>query len=765
MRRIFFFITLLVCLGKFTFAQEDSLLKQLETVHATQKPALLLELTKLSLRSNLDQAEVYAKRAAVIAIENEQNNETGLALKYSGIISYYRNRHEESIKYYTEALKLFKKEDNELEYSNVLNNIALVKYDETKYNEAIELHQQALANRLKRGETKGIIGSYINIGNCLDAMGKFDEAGEYFKKGLEINLRDDPTKVQTRLLISTAMSFFKAGKHTEAIPFFEQAIANAQSEENYNDLITIYNNTGNVYYKLGDYEKAMGQFSKALDIIHLTNSNGQEGSIMLNIGNLFDWTNQYNNAKHFYKQAMVSFERQSDSVGMTKALLNIGLILEKQQLQDSAMLFYTNALHISEMLENNELMAMSYNAVGKTLLHQKEYKRAEMFLTKANESASVNQNASEMAKALHNLATLNFETGQIEKSKDFVLKSLSLNKQIHFVAQQMENLQLLCSLEESSNNKGAALQHLKAVMVLRDSLFKMEKKEENIAAEGKFNLKLKDQEIKNKEVEITQQNALIQKTKERNILILLSVFLVFLIILGLFNRTRLIQARRKVIAEKKQAETEHRLLRSQMNPHFMFNALNSIQSFIADNNSMQAEIYLSKFATLIRYYLESSSKTLVPLEEELKNMQLYLELEQLRLNHSFDFQINTDIDYELDDIDIPPLLVQPFIENAVWHGLRTKVGKGNFSLSFENVPEGILCKMEDNGIGRAASAKLSKEMKKQTSKGIEITQSRLKGLFHEKKQAHYFKIIDLYAPSGQPSGTRVEFIIPYKANQ
>ena len=219
------------------------------------------------------------------------------------------------------------------------------------------------------------------------------------------------------------------------------------------------------------------------------------------------------------------------------------------------------------------------------------------------------------------------------------------------------------------------------------------------------------------------------------------------------------QTKNKVLAEQKQLETEHRLLRAQMNPHFMFNALNSIQSFISENNTMQAEIYLSRFARLMRYYLDSSSQSFVPFQTEIENVRLNLELEQLRLNFRFHFEIIEPEDCE--DLEIPPMLAQPFIENAVRHGFRQKEENGFLQIVYEREGMNLKCTITDNGIGREAAAKNKTHNNKVMSKGISITKGRLQALFPKQNISELLKITDLYAADGKAAGTKVEFRFPY----
>ncbi|NOQ76095.1 MAG: hypothetical protein GQ574_29085 [Crocinitomix sp.] len=150
-------------------------------------------------------------------------------------------------------------------------------------------------------------------------------------------------------------------------------------------------------------------------------------------------------------------------------------------------------------------------------------------------------------------------------------------------------------------------------------------------------------------------------------------------------------------------------LRAQMNPHFMFNALNSIQAFILSNRKETASDYLADFADLMRKYLDQSQYEEIALSEEIETLEIYLNLESLRYDGEMNYSINCDSDIEPHEISIPIMLLQPYIENAVKHGLMHKEGDKTLKISFKKITEDrIQCCIEDNGIGRAASAEINK---------------------------------------------------------
>jgi len=194
-----------------------------------------------------------------------------------------------------------------------------------------------------------------------------------------------------------------------------------------------------------------------------------------------------------------------------------------------------------------------------------------------------------------------------------------------------------------------------------------------------------------------------------------------------------------------------------MNPHFIFNCLSSINNFITKNETEAASDYLTKFSRLIRTVLNNSKRSYIPLEDEMHMLGLYLEMEQLRYKQTFTWCIHMDPDIVASDIFIPPLLFQPFVENAVWHGLMHKAEPGwlKISIGLEgNVLTGIV---EDNGVGRAfAKASESKSVEKNKSMGIQITRQRLALINGNAGLAENdFAIEDLFDESGHPAGTKV----------
>jgi LytS/YehU family sensor histidine kinase len=202
-------------------------------------------------------------------------------------------------------------------------------------------------------------------------------------------------------------------------------------------------------------------------------------------------------------------------------------------------------------------------------------------------------------------------------------------------------------------------------------------------------------------------------------------------------------------------------LRSQMNPHFIFNALNSVNHFIAQQDERTANKFLSEFSQLMRLVMENSQEDFISLHKEQEILSLYLKLEHYRFRDKFDYQIEVDKNINADAVEVPPMLIQPYIENAVWHGLRYKDAKGKLDLSFRKELDNIVVEVTDNGIGRKKSAELKTEnQRKHNSTGLKNIQERLQ-IINRVYHANYrVSVEDLM----EGAGTRVRIFLPFTRN-
>jgi sensor histidine kinase YesM/ligand-binding sensor domain-containing protein len=274
------------------------------------------------------------------------------------------------------------------------------------------------------------------------------------------------------------------------------------------------------------------------------------------------------------------------------------------------------------------------------------------------------------------------------------------------------------------------------------------------SGEFSFQLKLKDGETSFLSLPINVTYPYYKTLWFRLSLILVSFWGIFLV-----YKLRLRQIRKveKLKSDLKQqlAEAETKALKAQMSPHFIFNSLNSINRYIVKNEPELASTYLTKFSKLIRLILDNSNQKIISLDQELLYLKLYVELEALRFNDKFTHCMQISPEINPQSVGVPPMIIQPFIENAIWHGLLHKETPGHLDVSFKHFGSNLLCIITDNGIGRKKAAELkSKTVNKEKSYGMKITKDRLDMLNGDDKISNV-EIVDMKDEMGNPLGTKV----------
>jgi len=214
--------------------------------------------------------------------------------------------------------------------------------------------------------------------------------------------------------------------------------------------------------------------------------------------------------------------------------------------------------------------------------------------------------------------------------------------------------------------------------------------------------------------------------------------------------------RTKAELQQQASELEMQALRAQMNPHFIFNSLNSINRFILQNNKAEASEYLTKFSKLVRMILQNSQASLISLESELESLSLYLEMEALRFNNYFTYKISVQKDIDAEVLKVPPLIIQPYVENAILHGLMHKEETGELNIDISSHEDHLYFRITDNGIGRKKAAALaSKSATKHKSMGLRITAQRIAMMQSMNAREVPVSIVDLTYPDGSAAGTEV----------
>ncbi len=561
--------------------------------------------------------------------------------------------------------------------------------------------------------------AYRDLGYSKWAQSSFPEAIDAMQTCLQLYIKAGDTADIGSIYNILGAIEAERGYYGNALQYLLKGIGFNQ-ESNYGDL-------GLLYMLVGDFDTALEYLRKSLVTSKYAN---------LSIGEVFFNEKKYDSALHYYRQ----FQQYATTSGyndICKGYARRGELYLVLHQYDSALIYLQNALYPFKKANDRNQVMWVLLRLGRA------YKEMGHFMTALHVANRLLQTAQ--------------ETGARQSIRD-----------AHF---------LLYELFEALGQYSKALIHLHSYMVVKDSIDKdlsVQKlsfyKTQTERAKAQSSIAMLNKERK------LQQQELKQTAIQKNVLlggvISLLVFGAVLfgnIVLKRRNEKHLRELAenelqiQKLESEKTKIEFQHRsaelemqALRAQMNPHFIFNCLSSINRFILKNESEAASDYLTKFSRLIRMVLTHSKQSLISLDDELEMLRLYLEMERLRFKYSFDYNINFKNAVNPENIFIPPLLLQPFAENAIWHGMMNKEGQGHLTISLSQENNELSCIIEDNGVGRAKAAELkSKSAEKKKSLGLQITKERLALLNKDSNETTFFEVKDMYDTEGNANGTMV----------
>ncbi|MGK4567190.1 tetratricopeptide repeat-containing sensor histidine kinase [Flavobacterium sp. 3HN19-14] len=613
---------------------------------------------------------------------------------------------------------------NDIDKAKALNDIANC-YKTSDPELVLEYGQKALQLSQKIGYKLAAGNAFLNLGNGNIIFGNYAVALQHFYNAqlifekLSGNTSADTAEIQNglaRAYGSIGIVFSEQSNYSKALQYDLKAVKIYEATGQLDKSARLYNNIGIVYKSLGQDFRALEYFVKCQKIQEKT-GDATIGVITTNIGNIY--LNQKNYPKAFenYSKAQKLFEKYPDARGEGELYNNFGLYYKNTGKLSQALEQYSKAVGSFASIDDKFGVADTYYFIGEIYLEQRNY-----------------------AAALDNTN-----------------KSLALAKAIGVMEQIRNAEKNLSVIYEKMNNPQLSLLHYKLYNIAKDSINNSENMRNGIRAEMNFEFEKKEA-LQKKEQEKRELifNEASKRHQQQILFIVLFILLIFGIVFLISNRRQL---KKTLTLQKELAEYEQKALHLQMNPHFVFNCLGSISSFIVQNSTDSAIKYLSKFSKLMRLTLEYSKESLIPIDKEIESLQNYLELEQLRFDQKFDFSICKSDEIE-DDMALPPLLLQPFVENAIIHGLIPKTEKGTLNIDFSVAGNSLVCQITDNGIGYMESQKLKENLVSvHKSMALDITKKRLEMMEAYTSKTANVSIGEIVAADAV-SGTRVVVNLP-----
>ena len=502
--------------------------------------------------------------------------------------------------------------------------------------------------------------------------------------------------VTTKNLLAEALFLLK--KYTES----EQVYQELKDEKlsNY-ERIKVFEGLGDVFFATKNNDASVKSYQRALQIANNSLITSKITNLNSKIANVFATKGETDKAETLFKSSLDLAEKENPIRALEEEEKVADFYNTNRRFDDEIQLRKKSLIKANKQQtskrkskERDSITSQKINyKIGNAYILKEDYKEAIPFLQKSIEDAGINEDIVVKKDATRKLSEVFATVGDYDNALKSYQEYVELVDEL-YIKKEQEIQQIKIFSKKISNNQ--------------NRISSLEKDKE--LTESKISLAYVDQKLS-------------EESNQRQRLIIYSLFggflLMSLLVYYMYRNSKQQKMANNLLALKS--------MRSQMNPHFIFNALNSVNSFIAVNDERNANRYLSEFSVLMRSVLENSDEDFIPLIKEIELLELYVKLEHNRFKEKFDYEITVDKSINLEHFSIPPMLLQPYIENAVWHGLRYKIEKGHLNINIQPKTKGeITITISDDGIGRSRSKALKTDhQKKQNSKGMNNIKKRV----------------------------------------
>lgn len=551
---------------------------------------------------------------------------------------------------------------------------------ENATNDSLYHYVSELKKEIGEDVSEYNIDSILDYGTALLLKGESGYARDFYLKALEYYGFHENVKMEGRMFANIGFMYEQECQYESAIEYLYKALDKAEEAEDGIAVVRIYSAIASVYEELREPEKAMKYYFEALDVELVDDDLLSRAAVYNGIGVVYDnYGDQLDSAFYYYDKS-ISILRSADQLDkVALGLGNIANIYIDRIQYDSAKLVLDEALSIARDCNQPYLLANILRTTAFYYLTVKDISAAEKY----------------------------FDEG------------FKLCEEYDFITYKIAFLETKAGILRNKKEYEECIDVMNTLQVLHDSIRNTERNQEVIRQEIRFNTKKEEYEKK-----MAQQDLALSRSNEARkgrllAFTLIAVFLTAFVTVLLILKSRLNNKYQK-------ANLENKLLRSQMNPHFMFNALGAIQNFMLENNSEDSMMYLLSFSRLMRNILDASRSEMISIDKEFQILKDYLDLQMVRFNNSFEYIMTTDDSIQPDEVYIPPMLVQPFVENAVEHGVTNYDGtdKPKIFIDFKKVDKLFIIEVADNCGGFNEKSKEEGHISHATN----ITKERLNAL-------------------------------------
>lgn len=519
-------------------------------------------------------------------------------------------------------------------------------------------------------------------------------------------------------------------------------------------------NLGTINTDIGNYKKALENHLSSLALEEQTGNFRGITSSLMEIGSLYFYLDEPQKALQHYREALIYARMTNEEIFVVQVYHNIGIAYQLIGRSDSALAYMSRYLDIVKSKEQDVKLARVYNNIGNLHHDLKDFDAAERYYLLSVDLSRKIENLKSIANTTKNLAVLYTDLKDYPKAEKYILEAIEYSRQAGMKQILQQSLHQKAIIYAASGRYKEAYETMEQQLRVKDSVFSDNLAKATAEMQTKYETEKKNQELTKQSLLIARQEAVLRTQWFVIGSIVAAVIIAVLLFVLFFNRYKHRQRERQSELRKRAIETEQRLLRSQMNPHFVFNALMSVQNYISKGNSETAQTFLAKFSKLIRDILTNSRHKTIPLRDEMEVLNLYAELEQLRADIPFEFSINSTINPDK-EVYIPPMMVQPFLENAIKHGVKNRTD-GLIEVRFDKKDNVICCKIHDNGTGYSESK--AEKKTNHHSLALQIISERLEVLQQVYGQSLSLSMEERRNKEDKVIGTHVQITLPFESD-
>ncbi len=582
-------------------------------------------------------------------------------------------------------------------------------------DDSLQMLMRKHADIVKKNDTVALVDSYKYIGDYLCELGDFEKSNAYLEKALQLAQKAGITRevgIMSNLLATNASY---EGKRELAMRYYHRALKAFVDVKDLDKVAMTLMNMGSEYEYMGDYKRAIAYTLKAIKNKELSGVKKNLAYFYQHLGQLFKETDRAKWKMYVEKAYQIASTSTEERVSTRASIFNdLGGIAQRELNYKNAYAWYDSTIVLSAANDYQNGLATAYSNRSQVYKAEKKYEKALSDMLKAMAIGyKLERNYLKITEHT-NAANILIEMNRVPEAKVHANKALDLASSLKSYPEEEAAAHLALSLiGEKSKDWNMAYKHYTAFRRGMDSINAVEVQQTMHDLDVKYQTSEKEKKIARLDHENKLNGLQLQRAQISIASIVVIVLLLSFLAFVLYRRKQLKQ-------QKQQAELKQKLLRSQMNPHFMFNTLNAINQYIQTNNGHEASDYLAQYARLMRQILENSAVEFVSLDAEIEFLRNYLDMQQLRFNKSFTYNILVDNTIDPEQFEIPPMIAQPFIENAIEHGVRAVKG-GGINIHFSFLNNVLMLTVADNGKGFQTST----QNMHHKSFALDITRERL----------------------------------------